>query len=244
MNSNNISPKSSSNQSVSSDSSQQSNETDSTKSKTAFKRDSLTRFHQFNNLLVYYLGYFYNVYAKKFYKTSKRIVPLLLVSHITDKNDNEIYRYNTETNELKYKLPKKELIVLRDVKNLESDIHRRQLNILIDIANELKSEVRLKISYMRSNLKHSPIYKRNIVMIEVHDAKHNHHIITTENLDDYYEDIRPHLDEQMEYLDRSHRIFKISNELFEFPVHPTCVVKYMDKLQMNKIDKQEDEDEN
>ena len=206
------------------------------KTKTEFKRDSLSRVHQYNNILVYYIGYFFEVYAKIYYKTANKIVPFLLVSHIVHDNE-EIYRYDSETKILKYKIPgtNEEIKEVNDVNNLDSDIHRRQLNILIVFAKTMGMNIRYSESYLTK----SKIKKWNIVMIDFHDHEKKHHIITLDNLDDYYEDVKQELTKQMKSSTRTNRIFLIHNPLFVYPLHSILQTQLLQN-QQNQNDENND----
>ena len=199
------------------------------KTKTEFKRDSLTRLHEFNNILVYYIGYFFDVYAKRFFKSGNKIVPFLLVSHIVYQGE-EIYRYDHKKGILKYKLPgsNEETKEVKNVQNLESDIHRRQLNIIILIERKLNINVRYSIT----SLKHSKIPKWNIIFIDYFDNDRQQHVITTDNVNDYYEDIKDKLLKQMEVLQKPKRIFLINNPLFVYPVH--SILKPKEEEEVNQ----------
>ena len=197
------------------------------KTKTEFKRDSLTRIHQFNNILVYYMAYFFDVYAKKYYKSANKIVPFLLVSHIVHQGE-EIYSYNPQTKILKYKIPgsneNEEEMVVYDVENLDSDIHRRQMNILIVFALKMG----LRIKYSKANTKKSPIPKWNIIMIDFHDHNNEQHIITTDNLNEYYDDIKKELANQMERVTNPDRVFLVSNPEFVYQPHSILMIPIPD----------------
>lgn len=196
------------------------------KSKKEFKRDSLTRFHQFNNLLVYYLSNRCNVYVKRFFKPGNKIIPFLLVSHIED-NGKEIYRYDTDTEILQYISPEtNETVVLKQVRNLDSDIHRRQVNILIEIANEKNFIVK----YTKAPLRNSRIRKNNIVVIDFHDNENKQHVITTDNIDNYYKDIENDINNQMNTVIKPKRLFLLSNKVFVYQLHESMKMKYIEKI--------------
>lgn len=199
-----------------------------------FKRTSLTRMHQFNNLLVYYISHFVEVYAKKFTKKANKIVRFLSVSEMKYEG-NKIYSYNKKTQTMIYKLPGDvEDTVLDNVKNLESDFQRRQVNILIIWAQHFN----FFIEYTRSILRKSQIEKNKISVITFEDDDHKQHTISLDNLDDYYEDVANELNNQIERIPKDIKEFLIENKIFVYNHHPN-EKKETDKLKLDQENKNE-----
>ena len=185
------------------------------KTKTEFKRDSLTRYNAFNNLLIYYLSHHMNIYALRYYKHASKIVRFLMISHIEWKG-KEIYRYDLSHKTLTYTdLTTNNQITLTNISNLVTDIQRRQVNILISIAQQIG----MTVQFTRSDLKKTSIEKSNIQLLAFFDEEEQHHIITKDNVEEYYEDIRVELDDQMRDVDKVQRVFLVQNPVNVFPFH-------------------------
>lgn len=193
------------------------------KTKTEFKRDSLTRYNAYNNLLVYFLSYYLEIHALKFYKSASKIVRFLLISHIIYKN-KEIYRYDKSNMKLSYTdLKSGKNIEYDDVSNTISDIQRRQVNILVSIAEHFG----IQVDVSRANLKKSSIEKWNIKMISFYDKHLQQHILIKDNVEDYYNDLTDVFNYQMKGMDKFHREFIVKNDTHIYQYHsplPSVVV--------------------
>ena len=86
--------------------------------------------------------------------------------------------------------------------------------MLISIAQQIG----MTIQFTKGDLKKSSIEKSTIQLLAFFDEKERHHIITKDNVEEYYEDIKAILDDQMKDADKT-RVFLVQNPVNVFPFH-------------------------